>query len=53
MAVLGTVQMAGSIAQTILQAHLVQQNLRSQVLNALPNFSVLVTIRMSIFFINK
>jgi hypothetical protein len=56
MAVLGTAQMAITLAQAVVAACLVQQVVHSQVLKehkSQSNFLVLTTIREFGFFINK
>ncbi|KAJ7929718.1 hypothetical protein B0H13DRAFT_1963720 [Mycena leptocephala] len=56
MAVLGTAQMAVTIAETVVQVRFVQQGVQAQVLNeheSISRFSVLAAIRACIIFINN
>ncbi|KAJ7854769.1 hypothetical protein B0H13DRAFT_2358338 [Mycena leptocephala] len=53
MAVLGTAQMAVTIAQTVVEAHFVQRVVHAQVLNELESLRVLQIMRNVIFAINN
>ncbi|KAJ7932985.1 hypothetical protein B0H13DRAFT_1856595 [Mycena leptocephala] len=53
MAVLGTAQMAVTIAQTVVEAHFVQRVVHAQVLNELESLRVLQIMRNVIFATNK